>query len=294
MPLLSIIILTYNSSDDIAACITSIFKYYKKELESGEFELTVSDNNSTDETVEEILNIQDKVSRIKLIENKENMGFSKGQNKGASHAKGKYLLFLNPDARVLDKNIGNMIEYLEKHKNVGILGGKVLQENGNKELSAGKFYNPWNVLLMSLGLEEALGVRFSSDNTQTVDFVSGGFMLIRSELFQKLKGFDEGYFMYVEDMDICFRAKKLGYSTVFYSEAQVVHKGQGSSSRTFAISEIYKGLLYFYKKNRTSQEFKIVKLLLILKARVAIIIGRLLFGKKYLVKTYLQALQAIQ
>lgn len=117
-------------------------------------------------------------------------------------------------------------------------------------------------------------------------------MMIRQELFGKLKGFDEHFFMYMEDMEICFRAKKLGFSTYFYPDVNVLHKELGSSNRTFAVVNIYKGLLFFYKKHKSLLEYQIVKRLLFFKAIAAILIG-FISRNNYLTVTYRKALRFI-
>lgn len=113
--------------------------------------------------------------------------------------------------------------------------------------------------------------------------------MIRREVFRKLEGFDRNIFMYVEDMELCFRVKKLGYNIVFSPESSLYHAEYGSSNRTFAIINIYKGILYFYKKHKPWQ-YLIVKVLLAAKALVAICIG-VLTNNSYLKDTYRQGLR---
>jgi GT2 family glycosyltransferase len=126
----------------------------------------------------------------------------------------------------------------------------------------------------------------------SVDWVSGGFMLIRASVFKKLGGFDEHFFMYIEDMELCYRLKKAGLKVIYYPEAKAKHVGQASSNRTFAIINIFKGISYFYKKHRSLIEYYIVKSLLMIKALIAIFIG-IVSGNAYLRRTYKQALHEI-
>lgn len=113
--------------------------------------------------------------------------------------------------------------------------------------------------------------------------------MIRSDLFKKLSGFDEKFFMYMEDMELCYRGKLLGADTYFYHNITIVHKELGSSNRTFAILNIYNGLLYFYKKHKGNVGYFTIKLLLVTKALIAILVG-ILTNNNYLKLTYRKAL----
>jgi GT2 family glycosyltransferase len=124
-----------------------------------------------------------------------------------------------------------------------------------------------------LGGERLRLIRKSGESLEKVDWVSGACLMIRQSLFKRLSGFDESFFMYMEDMELCFRAKKLGFLTYFYPDICLKHKELGSSNRTFAITHIYKGILYFYLKHKSYLEYLIVKALLIVKATVLIIVG---------------------
>jgi len=123
-----------------------------------------------------------------------------------------------------------------------------------------------------------------------VDWVSGGFMLIKRSVFEEMDGFDEHFFMYMEDMELCYRLKKRNKTVWYVPDARVVHIGQGSSNRSFAIVQIYKGLLYFYKKHKSHVEYLLVKFMLVLKGRMSIFVG-ILTNNSYLRSTYSQALK---
>lgn len=130
-----------------------------------------------------------------------------------------------------------------------------------------------------------MGVRFSPKKLQKVDFVSGGFMMAERIKFLDYGGFDENIFMYVEDMELCFRLKKNGYNTYFSSAMSIKHVGQASSSKTFAIVNIYKGLLYFHKKHSRHFLYILVKWLLVVKASILVMLGKV-SNNKYLIDTY--------
>src|SRR3989338_5984340 len=290
---LSIVTLSYNTRALTLACLKTVVSEYKKELEKNELEVIVVDNNSSDNSAESIRHYVSHLRQsfggqasikydgiIKLIQNKENLGFGKGCNLGAKSAKGKYVLFLNSDTQVFDKGFLSMIDFLDKNSNVAVLGGKLENNDGSIQRSCGKFYNLFNLLIMLLGLERFGFLRSSPNKIQKVDWVSGACMMVRADIFEKLTGFDEKLFMYMEDMEICFRANKLGFVTYFYPNVKLKHKSLGSSNRTFAIINIYKGILYFYSKHKTHLEYLVAKLFLITKAGILILVGLLTFNSE--------------
>lgn len=289
MTQLTIIILSYNTKQLTINCIESIILQYKKQLDDGTFEIIVVDNASRDNTVVAISNLKSKISNLKIIENKKNYGFAKGNNIGAKKAKGKYLFFLNSDTEVKDDGLLGMVDFLDKHENAGICGAKLINTDKTAQASAGNFYNILSLFLVLIGGERLGFVRLAPKNIRRVDWVSGGAMMIRSDLFKKLSGFDEKFFMYMEDMELCYRVKLLGADTYFYPNIAIVHKELGSSNRTFAILNIYKGFLYFYKKHKGIVGYYTIKLLLVAKALIAIFVG-ILTNNNYLKLTYRKAL----
>jgi hypothetical protein len=285
---LSIIILSYNTKDLTIDCLNAIVAQYKPELEKEQFEIILVDNASQDDSIRTISNFQFPISNknsIKIIESGENLGFSKGCNLGAKNAKGEYLLFLNSDTEIKDQGLLKMVEYLEKNEKVGILGGALKNADGTSQTSAGKFYNLLNLFLMLCGFDR----RVSPAKIQKVDWVSGASLMIRRKVFEQIGGFEKELFMYMEDVELCFKAKKKGFLTYFYPEISLYHKELGSSNRAFAILNIYRGILFFYKKHKSGFEYLIAKFMLKSKALVLKILGKLL-KNKYLEETYSEAL----
>ncbi len=280
MPKVSIIILTYNSSGFIPSLIKSIQDSQK------DYELIVVDNNSSDDTIEKVKKFQNVI----LKENKENVGFAKGINIGAKIAKGEYLLFINPDTVLKQGKLDDLLSVFNENKNAGIVGGKLIKDNGDAENSAGKFMLVPEILITSISMDEIMGIRFSPAKIKKVDFVSGGFMMVKKDLFDQLDGFDEKLFMYIEDMEFCFRANKAGYETYFTPSVVFSHASHGSSNRSFAIENIYKGLLYFHKKHSSPISFILVRYMLKSKAAILVMIGKI-FNNKYLLDTYSKLLK---
>lgn len=206
-PFLAILKHISTSSLYIKNCLSSIFSFYKDEIKKGEYELIIFDNASDDNTVNIIKDFLKDVKfkeNILLKINNNNLGFGKGINNASSYAKGKFLLFLNSDTELLDKNFSHIIDNMNGNKKIGVLGGQIMDSFGNKEQSAGKQYNFLNTLFLALGLENRMKVRFSPIKESEVDFVSGGFMFVRKDLFEDIGGFDGKFFMYMEDVEMCF------------------------------------------------------------------------------------------
>lgn len=290
--LLSIITLNYKTKELTLTCIESIVKNYKKELDEKEFEIILIDNGSGDNSIEEFKK-SSYANYFKLIESKDNLGFGNGNNLGADKASGQYLLFLNSDTEVKDGGFIKMVNFLSENKTAGVLGGKLYFPDGRIQDSVGKFYTLFNLFLMLFGGEKAGFLRQSPNKIAKVDWVSGACLMIKKEIFEKIKGFDKNIFMYMEDVDLCYSAKKLGFATYFYPNLSLLHKERGSSNKTFAIVNIYKGVKYFYKKHFSNWEYNLALFLLRTKAIMVKCVGKLT-GNSYYVQTYDQALKVLK
>lgn len=282
--MISIIILSYNTRDFLKNCLNSIFKY-----DLIDYEVIVVDNASTDGSVAMVNEL--KSSRVCVIENKENVGFAKGCNIGAKAAKGDFLLFLNSDTEFVDSATLEIMHSSFEAK-TGIVGGLMENKNHSLQRSFGSFYTlPHVAKMLFLGEKGELAGK-SFTEIHSVDWVSGGFMMVRSDIYQKLGGFDEKIFMYVEDVEFCYRVKKAGYQVVVNPKAAVIHVGHGSSNRTFAVTHIYSGLSYLYKKQRSVLEFRGLMVLLYTKALFVIVFGTIM-KRPELVNRYRQALASL-
>lgn len=286
MPEISFIVLTYNSQAYIGKLLKSLEAHFSENINRKKMEIIVIDNNSSDQTVRLVKRFE----FAKIIENEENLGFSKGINLGVSGSLADYLVVINPDTEFKSGNIFEVIKKFEENKKLGVIGGKIVDKEGKPEKSCGRFLKTFEIFLMTLGLDEVFGVRSSPPEFAEVDFVSGGFMIIRRKIFEELKGLDENLFMYAEDMEFCFRVKKIGYKVAFDPQVVISHHGHGSSSRSFAIENIYKGLFYFHKKHGTKMSYFMVKIMLGLKAHVLVLIGKII-NNRYLTDTYIKALK---
>lgn len=286
---LSIILISYNTAQITADCIRSI--YESKDIEKVSLEVVVLDNASSDESVQTIQSLQKQYPSLKLIESKENTGFSKGNNLAAKQAKGNYLFFLNSDTVVLDNAIYELLEFYKKHQNtVHFVGAKLLNADMTPQPSCGPFYS-LPVVFGALFLKgDYWGLtRSSPDKTREVDWVSGACILTKKQYFERVGSFDEGIFMYMEEIDLLYRARKKGLHTYFYPKARFIHLGSASSGgKTYPILQVYNGFLYFYNKHHKGFAVTLLKGMLQLKALISLTIGKLT-GKEYLIQTYEKA-----
>ncbi len=269
----------------------SLYSTYKTYFDQKAWEYIIVDNHSEDDSAKILQKAVKQYKGFSFIQNPQNNGFGAGNNLGTKHAKGEYLLFLNNDTTITGMGIKDMVSYMQEHQEISILGGELKNVDGTPQPSAGKFYTVFPLFLLLLGMQRFGGVDKNPKDIAKVDWVKGALLMIRKNVFEKLGGFDENIFMYTEDMELCYRAKKAGYSSYFFPTDGILHKDQGSSNRTFAIVNIYKNLLYFYKKHRSFWEYMLVKLLLQTKAILLILYGKL-FNKEYFVVTYEKALDA--
>jgi len=238
---LSIIILNYNTKDLTLTCIDAIVTQYSQELDNGKFEIVLIDNNSTDDSISIFKKL--KLKNLKLIESKENTGFSRGCNLGAKNAAGNFLLFLNSDTEIKDQGFVKMLQYFDDKKTLGILGAKLKNEDGTNQLSSGKFYSLFNLFLMLFGFNKFL--RGSPNVIKKVDWVSGASLMIRKTTFQKLGGFDKDIFMYLEDMELCYRAKLKGLDTYFFPELCCFIKKEEAQAAVLLLLIFIKEYLFF-------------------------------------------------
>ena len=255
---LSIIIVNYNVKDLLENCVNSIFSSVK----NLQFEIIIVDNNSYDGSVAHLKKKFSDNSCIKIIENKINLGFGKANNIGAREAKGKYLLILNPDTVLQEDTIEKTLDFYKLNPGMGALSCKLIMPNGKLDMACRRsFPTPSVAIYRMLGLSKIFpnngifgkyNLTYLDENqTYEVDSICGAFMLMRKDIFDQVKGFDEDYFMYGEDLDICFRIKQAGYKIYYYSGTSVIHF-KGESTRKSSISYVnnfYGAMGIFVRKN---------------------------------------------
>lgn len=237
-PVVSIIVVSYNTREMTLACLRSIFAETK---EAG-FEVIVWDNASADGSADAVAG--EFGDRLKLVASPENLGFAAANNLAARNASGQLLLLLNPDTVILNCAIDRLIEFARSEPAAQIWGGRTVFANGAlNPASCWAQQTLWSLLCQAVGLTsvfrrsslfnpEGLG-GWGRDGQRRVDIVSGCFLLIRSDLWNRLQGFRPEFFMYGEEADLCLRARRLGAQPVVTPAATIVHYG-GASERARA------------------------------------------------------------
>jgi len=287
-PELSIIIISYNTAEITKNCLESVVKSIENKIN---YEIILVDNASSDKTISLLTDYGLRITNLKLIKNDKNLGFAKANNQGVKVAKGKYILFLNSDIVVLEDAIAKLLDFFKTKENtIHFLGGKLLNKNLSPQPSCGPFYT-LPVVFGALFLRgDYWGLTRSSPNkVKEVDWVSGACILTKKEHFDKIGGFDEKIFMYMDEIDLLYRAKKQEFKVYFYPESRFIHLASASSGgKTYPILQVYKGFLYFYKTHYSRLEIFLLKILLKLKALIALSIGKL-SNNNYLIETYEKA-----
>ncbi len=238
----SFIIINYNTLDLTRQCLNSIFSVCQK----NDFEIILIDNASSDNSVE-ILE-KEFSEKVRLIENKENIGFSAANNQGAKLAQGKYLFFLNSDTKLTANILPIIANIFVNQANFGILAPQLLTANLSPQAGAhGRF--PTLSSLTTRKTKENWKKIISPSLWQT-DWVSGAALIIRKELFEKINGWDENFFLYFEDVDLCLRAHKVGAKVGLCPEASLIHYcGSSLKQNRKRKLHYYRSQNYFFYKH---------------------------------------------
>lgn len=255
---MTIITVTFNNDKNITQFLNSITKNFPKNCE-----LIIVDNNSSDKTVEKILEFKKKknLDLIKLIEMSKNVGFAKANNVGANLALYQILLFLNSDTLVTNEALVRLEEFIEENADAGIVGPQLIRKNGQTQPSVKNFPT------LSKAIREYLfGIKYSyseyipeTQKPVIVESIYGTCIMMKKNIFDKLEGFNEKYFLYYEDLDLCEKVRNLGLKIYYLPEVKIIHFLGGSNDRSGsdkkggAISEFFpikeSGRRYFQIKS---------------------------------------------
>lgn len=225
-------------------------------------EIIVVDNNSYNGSCSYIKNRFKDNKCVRIIESKINLGFARANNLGAKQANGKYLLILNPDTLLQEDTLEKIIEFYETDFKLGAVTCKLVLPNGRLDLACRRsFPNPSVAVYRMLGFSKLFpkskifgkyNLTYLDENqSYEVESICGAFMFIKKDIFDKVNGFDEDYFMYGEDLDLCFRIKKAGYKIFYYSGTSTIHfKGESTRKSSISyVSNFYGAMGTFVKKN---------------------------------------------
>ncbi len=310
---LSIVIVNYNVEHFLDQCLQSVYKALA--VGPHQAEVFVVDNNSVDGSIQMV---KEKFPKTILIENKENLGFSKANNQAVKIAQGEYILLLNPDTVVQEDTFTKVISFMDSHPDAGGLGVKMIDGKG-KFLPESKrgLPTPWVAFYKIFGFSKIfprskkfgryhLGY-LSKDENHEVDVLSGAFMLMRKSALDKVGLLDETYFMYGEDIDLSYRIIKGGYKNYYFSDTTIIHY-KGESTKKSSVNYVfvfYKAMVIFAKKHFSKQNAGmfsfLIHLAIYLRAGLAVtariikkltlplLDGAAMFGLLFLIKNYWEA-----
>lgn len=292
---LSVIILSYNTKDITDECLKRLQSAVDRVQKSGnKVQVIVLDNASSDGSVEMIKRNH---PRVELIESKENTGYSKGNNLAFKKNKYPNVLFLNSDVYVKDYTLEKALDYLNNHQ-CDVLGVKLLYEDGKLQPSAGNLPDPLNTVFWIFGIGQLFNpfhpknpAYFSKDSK--VGWVTGAFLLIKRDVFEKTGGFDEDIFMYMDEVDLCKRISLKGYRVCFTPSIQVthLHRASSKSDPEKALTREVMGVKRYLEKYHSKSYF-FIRMFLILGLILRIIAFSLL-GKTKRARAYLEGLSKI-
>lgn len=260
---LSIVILNYQTFELTKNTIDSVLKYDYP----FSYEILLVDNASGDDSLSKLKDYFK--DRVKFIASAENKGFAAGNNQALAIAEGRYILLLNSDTVVWENTLENIYNYMEKHNDVGACGCRVLLENGELDKACKRsfpnvknsffrlFHIPTNSRDANYNLDS-----LPDDEIYEIDCLTGAFMFIKSEVLDKVGFLDESFFMYGEDIDLCFRIKNAGWKIVYYGKSKITHFKGGSSKkqRPKLIYEFYHAMYIYYKKYYANESSFIVNI----------------------------------
>jgi len=254
-PKVSILIVSYNVKQYIIHCIDSI----KKSDYEGEIEIIVIDNNSFDGSLDAI---KSKMKNVVCIQNDENIGFGKAVNQAAKIATGEYYLVLNPDTIIEESTISTFVNYLGENSIVGVAGPKIVNSDGSLQKGSKRSFPTIGVALPKLlGLDKLFpnskwAGRYNlnyldPDEIHKVDAISGSCMFIRSGLYNKIRGFDERFFMFGEDLDLCYQVYQQGFYVHYLPATHIMHyQGESVKSAPYdSLNAFYQAMILFSEKH---------------------------------------------
>lgn len=264
----SIAIVTYNSENYIEECIDSIIKKTNRVS----YEIIVVDNSLNDKT-ESI--IKEKFQQVNLIKNNKNYGFAKAANQAAKVAKGKYILFLNPDTKLKNEAVDILYSTAEENGDCVLFGAKLSDANGKYVFSCGFLPSVKDLIFLYLFKGKFIKPKkININKQQNVEIICGADFFVSKPVFEKFSGFDEDYFMYCEELDFCKRLNQAGKKVLYVPASEIIHyekKSQVSSYRTTSYT-VRNSYLYcvknFYNINKFLLRLIFIILLFLIKDTV--------------------------
>jgi N-acetylglucosaminyl-diphospho-decaprenol L-rhamnosyltransferase len=249
-PRLDVVVVNWNAGEHLRRCLEAVAAAHRSTFELGA--VVVVDNDSSDRSLDELDRVQ---LPLAVLRNSENRGFAAACNQGAREGEADLVLFLNPDTRVFPETLDLTASFMSAPANatIGICGGQMVGDDGPSDFSCARFPTLWMLVAKMIGLARvAPGLvprqRLTLEETREsgiVDQVIGAYFCIRRRLFEQLGGFDERFFVYLEEVDLAYRARAAGYRSYFLREALVYH-AEGVSS-----NQVLGRRLFYVLRSRT-------------------------------------------
>jgi GT2 family glycosyltransferase len=249
---LSIVVVSWNTRELLATCLKRVYETVSEPA----FEVIVVDNGSEDDSA---AMVKAEFPGVRLLENEENLGFARANNQALALSRGRYALLLNSDTEVLDRALEDMVAFMDAHPTAGAVGARLLNADGTFQFSHADFPTLWHEFLMLSVLGRlVLGQHYPSHGPevtrgpQVVDYVGGACLMVRREALEQVGGLDEGFFMYAEETDWCYRMKDAGWEVWYLPSASITHLGGGSSRQrpSRMEAELYRSRVRFFEKHR--------------------------------------------
>ncbi|MBV8326209.1 glycosyltransferase family 2 protein [Chryseobacterium sp.] len=246
---LSVIIVNYNVTQLLRNCLLSIQKYVK----GIEYEVIVIDNASVDTSWKDLIS---EFPDVHFIPSTTNGGFSKANNQAISTAKGEYLLLLNPDTEFEDFYMADLLDFADSKADFGCLGVRMHDAKGNflpeSKRSVPDMFNSFEKLFTNFKKNNSKSYYrndISEEAIAEVEVITGAFLLIKKEVYEKSGGLDEAYFMYGEDIDLCYTLLMKGYKNYYYGKAPLLHhKGESTVKNEMYLERFYGAMQIFIDK----------------------------------------------
>lgn len=283
MPAVAVIIVNWNTSALLDRCLSTLYA----STENLDLDVWVVDNASTDDSV---ASTRSKYPQVKIIENHENLGFARANNQGIRASQGEYILLLNTDAFLFKGTLAALVRKMEEHPDTGAASCKLLHEDGSLQRSCQSFPTVatelWQCLYLDKLFPESrvfgkyMMTYWRMDDFREVDVVMGACMLLRRKALDETGLFDENFFMYSEEVDLCYRLKKAGWKVRYVPEIQATHIWGGSSRQVpfETMVRLYKSRVQFFRKHYGVMAAVLLKLVLYFESVLRIAGGYLIYG----------------
>ena len=265
---LSIIIVNYRTYELTKQTISSVLG----SVHDIDYEILLVDNASCDGSMELLMDDFKNYSFIHFVQNESNAGFAVANNMAFNNAKGEYTLLLNSDVVVHEDTVNECLKYIKSHENIGILGCKVVLPDGSLDKACRRSFPTFEVSFYRMsGLSKLFpnspkfnryNLSYLDENgSYYLDCVVGAFMLINSDVMNKCGGLDESYFMYGEDIDLCYKVKELGYDVFYYGKYSITHYKGASGKNKRLLYEFHKSMEIFYDAHYKKEDSFLVNVI---------------------------------